>query len=129
MTNPVARTSTSAEDAGLREIRYEYSHNLVNILSQLGASLFVSTYQAGKLAVVSVNGSSLNISCHNFERAMGIALGSDRIGVGGDDWIYFLKNAPELAPQIEPKKHYDACFLTRGSHFTNNISVHEIAWG
>ena len=129
MTNPVDRTSTSAEEANLREIRYEYSHNLVNILSQLGASLFVSTYQAGKLAVVSVNGSSINISCHNFERAMGIALGSDRIGVGGDDWIYFLKNAPELAPQIEPKNHYDACFLTRGSHFTNNISVHEIAWG
>jgi hypothetical protein len=38
-----------------REVHYEYSRDLAPLLTRLGASLVVSTYQAGKLVVVGVD--------------------------------------------------------------------------
>lgn len=112
-----------------REVNYEYSNNWVPLLSQLKASLLLSTYQAGKLVVVGVHDDALRLSFHNFERAMGVAVGHNQIAVGGKDWIYFLKNAPELAPQVGMPQTHDACFLIRGAHYTSEIAVHELAWG
>ena len=41
-----------------REVRFEYSREFPAILEHLNAALLVSTYQAGKLAVVGVHGAS-----------------------------------------------------------------------
>lgn len=123
----------SANDANaqpdLREVSYEYSNNLVGILDRLDISLFFSTYQAGKLGVITVIDNSLKISFHNFERAMGMAISPTQMAVGGKDWVYFLKNDSQLAPKIEPPGTYDACFLTRGAQYTGDISIHDLAWG
>jgi uncharacterized protein (TIGR03032 family) len=124
--NPVNPNSDGTAE---REVRYEYSNNLVPLLTQLGSSLLLSTYQAGKLVVVGVHDGALQISFHNFERAMGVAMGRNQIAVGGKDWIYFLKNAPELAARVGTPDTHDACFLIRGAHYTGEIAVHELAWG
>lgn len=129
MTQSPAQEQSVSRDVAHREVRYEYSNNLVPILNQLGASLIVSTYQAGKLVVVGVHNDALQISFHNFERAMGVAVGRNQIAVGGKDWIYFLKGAPELASRVGAPDTHDACFLIRGAHYTNEIAVHELAWG
>jgi uncharacterized protein (TIGR03032 family) len=42
--------------------------------------------------------------------------------------VWLLRNAPDIAPQIEPTGQHDACFLPRTSHVTGDIGVHEIAW-
>lgn len=123
-TVPASKTST-----GDREIRFEYSDALGPLFNQLGISLFVSTYDAGKLVVINGHQTKLNFSFHNFERAMGIAAGTGRLAVGGKDWVYFLNNAPDLAPQIAPAGTHDACYLTRASQYTGDIAVHELAWG
>ena len=122
---PVAPSDPSPN----REVRYEYSDALGPLLAQLGVSLLISTYDAGKLVVIGSQQNKLNFSFHNFERAMGIAAGTGRIAVGGKDWVYFLNNAPDLAPQIAPAGTHDACFLTRAAQHTCDISVHEMAWG
>ncbi len=129
MIQPSTEADPNAKQEGLREVRYEYSNNLASILSHLNISLFFSTYQAGKLGVVTVKNNSLNISFHNFERAMGMAISPTQMAVGGKDWVYFLKNDSNLAPQIEPPGSYDACFLTRGAQYTGDISIHDLAWG
>jgi uncharacterized protein (TIGR03032 family) len=36
--------------------------------------------------------------------------------------------SPEIAAQIEPAGHRDACFLARSSHVTGEIHVHEMVW-
>ncbi|PZD74607.1 hypothetical protein C1752_00608 [Acaryochloris thomasi RCC1774] len=125
---PIQEEAASS-DAARREVRYEYSDNLVPILGQLGTSLILSTYQAGKLVVVGVHEDELKISFHNFERAMGVAVGRNQIAVGGKDWIYFLKSAPELASRVGVQDTHDACFLVRGAHYTGEIAVHELVWG
>ena len=129
MIQPLTEADTNAKQEGVREVRYEYSNNLASILNHLNISLFFSTYQAGKLGVVTVKNNSLNISFHNFERAMGMAISPTQMAVGGKDWVYFLKNDSNLAPQIEPPGSYDACFLTRGAQYTGDISIHDLAWG
>src|SRR5262249_60913758 len=52
---PLERKDTPAT----REIRHEYTRSLPPLLSQLGVSLLVSTYQAGKIAAVGVAGGEL----------------------------------------------------------------------
>ena len=129
MIQPVNQSDLSPESEKMREVHYEYSNNLAGILKGLNISLFFSTYQAGKLGVVTVKDNSLNISFHNFQRAMGMAISPTQMAVGGQDWVYFLRNDSNLAPQIEPAGSYNACFLTRRGQYTGDISIHDLAWG
>ena len=112
----------------VREVRHEYTHTLPRLLHQLGVSLLVSTYQAGKVVAVGVAQDKLTLSYYNFERAMGLAVRPDRIAVGACAQVWFLPGAPDLAAHIEPAGRHDACFLTRSSHFTGDIQAHELAW-
>jgi uncharacterized protein (TIGR03032 family) len=114
--------------APTREIRHEYTRSLPPLLSQLGVSLLVSTYQAGKVAVVGVAERELTLAYHNFEHVMGLAVKHDCIAVASRAQVWFLQATPDIAPQIEPGGRHDACFLTRSSHFTGEIQTHELAW-
>ena len=76
---PPERTGAPAT----REIRHEYTPSFPALLSQLGVSLLVSTYQAGKVVAVGVAQDELALSYHNFERAMGLAVKPDGIAVVG----------------------------------------------
>ncbi len=111
-----------------REVRHEYSRGLPPLLSQLGASLLVSTYQAGKVVAVGVHQGELTLSYHNFERAMGLAVTPDGLAVGARAQVWFLPRTPDLAARIAPAGRHDACFLTRSSHFSGEIQAHELAW-
>ncbi len=111
-----------------REVRHEFTHSLPSLLSQLGISLLVSTYQAGKVAVVGVASGELTLSYHNFEHVMGLAVKPDGIAVAARAQIWQLTAAHDLAARVEPAGRHDACFLTRSSHFTGEIQAHELAW-
>jgi uncharacterized protein (TIGR03032 family) len=127
--DPSAGPSEGGPAPAHREVRYEYSRNLAPLLAHLGASLVVSTYQAGKLVVVGVDQQgALALSFHNFERAMGVAVRPDRLAVGTLAQIWFLHSAPDIAPRLAPSGRHDACFLARSSHMTGDIQVHELAW-
>src|SRR5262249_4229778 len=121
-------TTPPAAAEPVREVRHEYSRALPALLNQLGVSLLVSTYQAGKVVAVGVARDELTLSYHNFERAMGLAAGSDRIAVGARAQVWFLRSAPDVAARVEPAGRHDACFLTRASHFTCEVQAHELAW-
>ena len=111
-----------------REVRYEHSRNFPAVLEHLGASLLVSTYQAGKLFVVGAQQGELALAFHNFEKAMGIAVRHDRIAVGTRNQIWSLRAAADIACRLQPPGRNDGCFLTRSSHFTGDIQTHELAW-
>src|SRR5262245_57050028 len=111
-----------------REVHHEYTRTLPALLNQLGVSLLVSTYQAGKVVAVGVAEGELTLSYHHFERAMGLAVRPDRIAVGARAQVWFLNSAPDLARRVAPVGRHDACFLTRSSHFTGEIHAHDLAW-
>ena len=88
----------------------------------------MSTYQANKLLVARAAAGGLSMLVRTFERPMGLAVDSRRLTIGTRNQIWFLRNAPDIASQVEPAGIHDACFVPRSSHVTGDIGVHEIAW-
>ena len=117
---PIASTSV--------EFRYSQTESFVAVLSELCASLVITTYQANKLLVARVAGAGLSTLVRTFDRPMGLALRRDRLALGCRDQIWEFRSAPDIAPQIEPRGAHDACFLPRASHVTGDIGIHELAW-
>ena len=127
-TDVTTRSMTPGEDRGT-EIRFFHSDLFPQVLQETACSLLVSTYQAGQLVAVGVADEQLIFSFRRFDRAMGIAVGTDQIAVAGKEQIWSLRDHTELAAAIEPAGRYDRCWLPRTSTVTGEIQCHEIAWG
>ena len=110
------------------EFHYTQSDSFVAVLKQLGASLLVSTYQANKLLVARTAGGGLSMLVRTFDRPMGLAADARRLTIGTRNQIWLLRNAPDIAPRVEPAGQHDACFVPRTCHMTGDIGVHELAW-
>ena len=110
------------------EFHYTQTDSFVALLHQLGASLLVSTYQANKLLVVRAAGNGLSTLVRTFERPMGLAVAGRRMALGTRNQVWLLRDAPDIAPRVEPAGQHDACYLPRSCHVTGDIGVHEIAW-
>ena len=121
--------SIAAPAPKLREISLRHSRNWPELLQQLQVSLLVSTYQAGKLAVIGAQQGKLQLSFHNFDRPMGVAIGQKKIAVGSRSQIWFLKSAPDIARRLQPAGQFGQCFLARQCHVTGEIQCHEMAFG
>ncbi len=74
------------------EVRFNYSARFPRVLAETGCSLLVSTYQAGQLVAVGTAGEELVFSFRAFDRAMGLAVGADRIAVAGKGQIWSLRD-------------------------------------
>jgi uncharacterized protein (TIGR03032 family) len=111
-----------------RDIKWAYSESLPSVLAQAKSSLLISTYQTGQLVVVSAPLGQLAVSFHTFERPMGMAVRPGWLVVGTRTQIWSLRNFPDFGATLKPPGRYDACYLTRFSHFTGNIQCHELAW-
>ncbi|HQU44581.1 MAG TPA: TIGR03032 family protein [Pirellulales bacterium] len=123
------RTPTTTATASTAvEFHYSQSDNFVALLKQLNASLLVTTYQANKLLVVRTAQGGLSTLVRTFDQPMGLALAGRRLALGTRNQIWFLRDAPDIAPRIEPAGMHDACFLPRSCHVTGDIRCHEIAW-
>lgn len=108
---------------------YVYSDDFAALLEQLGISLLVSTYQAGKLMLVRAAGGKLSTLLRNFEEPMGLGLNErqDRLVVGTKRMVWTLAAEPQIARQLDPPGRHDACFVPRTAHVTGAIDGHEIA--
>ncbi len=107
---------------------YTQSDSFAPLLKRLGISLLVTTYQANKLLVIREQQGGLSILVRSFERPMGLAADPRRIALGTRDQVWTFRNAPDIAPKVEPAGAHDACFIPRSSHFTGDIGIHEVAW-
>jgi uncharacterized protein (TIGR03032 family) len=121
-------TKTSETTPPLTAVDFEHTGNLVALLQQLGISLLISTYQAGKVVSVGSTPTGLQIRFHHFEQAMGLARLPTGIAVVARRQIWTLNAAPDLARRLPPAGSHDICFLTRQAHFTGPIMGHDLAW-
>ncbi|CAN5623518.1 TIGR03032 family protein [soil metagenome] len=112
----------------LTEVRYEHSPDFAALLESIGATLFISTYQAGRLVVVGVRDGKLHFSFHAFEQCMGMAVSPGRIAIGTRRDVWMLRRAKDLAPTL-PDGPFDDCFLARHAHHTGRIHIHDLSWG
>jgi uncharacterized protein (TIGR03032 family) len=98
------------------------------LLQELGLSVLVTTYQAGKLVVLRADGDVLNTHFRGFHVPMGLAVQGGRLALGTALEIWELHDLPAVAAKLEPAGKHDACFLPRLSHTTGDIAIHEMAW-
>src|SRR5260370_19975886 len=123
------QTLPKMEDPG--PLRAVHSPNFPALLRQLGASLLVTTYQAGKLVMVRDEGDHLNTHYRTFKAPMGLALadGGAKFAIGTTIQVWEFRDVPDVAHRLEPAGAHDACFLPRSSHVTGNVLIHEMAYG
>jgi len=84
----------SADDERGTEVRYHHSSSLPSVLEDAGCALLVSTYQAGQLVAIGVADGRLSFSFRRFDNAMGVAVGEDRLVVGGKNQVWTLVTTP-----------------------------------
>ncbi|MEO0867933.1 MAG: TIGR03032 family protein [Cyanobacteria bacterium J06642_11] len=123
----MAVSDSSAAPSPLRSI---HTNNFPGLLSTLGISLVVSTYQAGKVVLVRADGGTLNTHFRVFQKPMGLATDqAGRMAIGASAYIWELRNVPAAAAKLDPIDKHDACFLPRNIHVTGDVDIHEMAWG
>jgi uncharacterized protein (TIGR03032 family) len=127
---PGSDPAPQPEPAGTSAIPFHYTQTdgFVAVLQQLGATLLVSTYQANKLLVVRAAAGGLSTLVRTFDRPMGITDDARRLALGTRDRVWLLRNAPDIAPRVEPAGTHDACFVPRSCHVTGDVGVHDLAW-
>ncbi|MEN9260671.1 MAG: TIGR03032 family protein [Thermostichus sp. HHBFW_bins_43] len=116
-------------DPLINPLRSVHTTHFPAILHQLGISLVVSTYQAGKLIVVRADGDKLNTHFRIYQKPMGLAVAEHKLAVGCAYQIWELRNVPAVAQKLDPPGKHDACFLPRQTHITGDIDIHEMAYG
>ncbi len=120
---------SDATGSELPPLRSVHTTNFGPMLGELGASILVTTYQAGKLVVLRQNDQgTLNTHFRTFPRPMGLAAAGDRLAIGTALEIWEYHNLPAVARQLEPAGTHDACFLPRQAHVTGDVQIHEMAW-
>jgi uncharacterized protein (TIGR03032 family) len=126
-----SKNSTPPGTESPAPLRAAHTPNFPALLRQLGASLLVTTYQAGKLVMVRDEGDHLNTHFRAFKAPMGLALadGGARFAIGTTFQIWEYRDVPSVARRLEPAGKHDACYLPRSSHVTGNVLIHEMAYG
>jgi uncharacterized protein (TIGR03032 family) len=102
-----------------------------NWLSQLPGSLAVTTYQAGKLALLGWRASQVSILMRQFDKPLGLAVGPGKLALASRHEITLFANAPLLARDLLPDHpgRYDALYLPRATYHTGDLNAHDIAFG
>ncbi len=124
--------ANGASDAGSEDspspLRSVHTRSMPAMLAEIGSSLLVTTYQAGKLAVVREEEGRVNTHFRPYQRPMGLAADPSRMALGTGQAVEFYRNMPELVKGGDPKDRHDGMFLPRRAHVTGNIDIHEMAW-
>ena len=108
-----------------------YTPQIPALLWQLNCTLAISTYQAGKVILISASSPEMLVQLpRNFEKAMGLAISGNRMAVASKEEVIVLSNAPYLASgyPLQPNT-YDALFVPRATYFCGEIDLHDMAWG
>jgi uncharacterized protein (TIGR03032 family) len=122
-------TEPETQETQLPPLRSVHTTNFAAILDELGISVLVTTYQAGKLVMLRPDDQVLNTHFCRFHKPMGLARAGDRLAIGAARSILEYHNVPAFARRLEPQGRHDACFFPRQSHCTGDIQIHEMAWG
>src|SRR6516162_5842106 len=128
---PMTTSQDSARPEAPEPLRAVHTTNFPALLRHLGASLLVTTYQAGKLVMVRDEGDHLNTHFRAFQSPMGLALadGGSKLAIGTTLQVWEFRDNHDVARRLEPAGRHDACFLPRSSHVTGNVLIHEMAYG
>jgi uncharacterized protein (TIGR03032 family) len=98
-------------------------------LAQAAGSVAVSTYQAGKVAMIGWDGRQATLLMRQFDKPLGLAASENRLALATRHDVVVLANAPLLAGDFfqEQPGRYDALYLPRATYHTGDLNTHDVA--
>jgi uncharacterized protein (TIGR03032 family) len=108
----------------------EYTPQFAVLLNKLNISLALSTYQAGKVVLISPVGEDKLVQLpRTFENAMGMAFDGKQLAIATGRNVQVLKETKGLA-SIYPQRPntYDAMFIPRTTYHTGYLALHDMAF-
>jgi len=109
MAEPETSSPTTPPDAGAAPaadppLRSVHTTSFPQILAEGAASVFVTTYQAGKLVILRNDDGVLNTHFRNFMKPMGLAYAGSRLAIGTAVEIAEFHNVPAVCPRLDAKE-------------------------
>lgn len=112
---------------------FTFSPEVPDLLARLRCSLALTTYQAGKVLVISPQGERLVQLARTFPQPMGLAVAGHgaglRLALATRHTVEELTNAPTLAAAYPRQRDtYDALLVPRRTHHTGPLDLHDLAY-
>ena len=111
------------------QIHCQTSASFEDWLIQSGGSLVVSTYQAGKVAMIGHDGRQATLLMRDFDKPLGLAVAGGRLVLATRYDVTIFANSPLLGHEYvegQPGR-YDALYLPRATYHTNDLHTHDVA--
>lgn len=111
--------------------KMSYSPNFADILRELGCTLAISTYQAGKVVFICAGQKqSLTQIPVSFRKPMGIAVRGDSLAVATIDEIQVYSKNKLLAETFpENPGFYESLYLPRAVFCSGETDLHDLSFG
>jgi uncharacterized protein (TIGR03032 family) len=92
--------------------------------------LVVSTYQAGKVAMIGFDGRQPTLLMREFDKPLGMAVNGGRLALATRHEVTVFANAPLLAHDYQESRRgkYDALYLPRATFHTGDLHTHDVAY-
>lgn len=105
--------------------------NFAETLTQFNGSIAFSTFQAGKLCVLSAKDENFATSLlRTMPNCMGFDYDNNELAVASGGYLCKFRNYPQLNPAFESKTvKYDAVYLEMSRYFLGNIDAHDVSIG
>ncbi len=98
-------------------------------ISSAGGSVAITTYQAGKVALVGWTGTQVHLTMRDFPRPMGLTRRGDLLALATQEELLLVADAKLLAGDYLEKGRYDALYVPRLSYHTGALNLHDLAFG
>jgi uncharacterized protein (TIGR03032 family) len=107
-------------------VSYSMSNGFVSFLNQQDIALAATSYQSGRLYLLSRNPKGgLMVNEQQFRKAMGLYVDGDTLLLATLANIYRLENM--LKPGLWINETYTHCYVPRTGHFTGALDTHDVA--
>lgn len=107
-----------------------YSGNIPQILTENNFCVLLSTYQAGKVIILSSKNDELFQTPISFKKPMGIAIQGSKLAVAClDEIIFFSKNENTSSFISTENNKFDSVFMERATYNTGTLDVHDLDFG
>jgi uncharacterized protein (TIGR03032 family) len=99
-------------------------------IARAGGSLVVSTYQAGKVAMIGWDGRQVSLLMRHFDKPLGVAVNANRIALATRHEVVTFANARLLASEYleDQPGRYDALYLPRATYHTADLHTHDLVF-
>ena len=119
----------AAGDAdGPSRLRSSSTSTFSELLTAIGSSVVITTYQSGFLVLARAQEKGVNTHFRRLPRPMGTVYRDGLLSVGTRSDIVTYADVPQLARDLPPSGRYDAAFLPRHTLHTGDMRVHDLGW-